>query len=234
LTQVPQFSETDGPGKVVAAAGEWLASELSDGFKYLRSKRQISRKAAGRSETIVLQTSSWSRTGEGTWVYPRIMVSDDRLRKWQAERQLRGMFATGGFIFNSLVVNLGLADLELFGPLHERPDGNRISLVQFRDSVLADIVPNLKLLRGSPAVAAERLPARWIVFPEPPFWWATAYGDHAAAKRFLARYFESKPAEQKQFETGRRLAQPEAVNNMMVAFGWSAVHSGALRAGDTI
>jgi hypothetical protein len=238
LTQVPQFSDTDEPGKVVAEAGEWLASELSDGFKYLRSKREITRKAAGRSETIILQTSSWSRTAEGTWVTPRITVSDDRVRKWQAERRLVGMFATGGFIFNSMVVNLGLPDLELFGPLHERPDGHHISLVQFRDSVFADIMPNLKVLRSSPAVAAERLPDPWIVFPEPPFWWATAYGDQDAAKRFLARYFESKPAGRRHFETGRRLAEsssePEGVNNTLVAFGWSAVHSGALEATEPI
>ena len=238
MSQVPQFSGNDTPAAILDAAGGWLASELNDEFRYLKSKREITRKAAGHSETIVLQTSSRSRTGEGTWVTPRITVNDDRVRKWQAERRLIGMFATGGFIFNSMVVNLGLSDLELFGPLHERPDGHHISLVQFREVALDDIMPNLKVLRSSPAVAAERLPDRWIVFPEPPFWWATVYGEPAAAKRFLARYFEANPAGRRHFETGRRLTdsspEPSAVNNTLVAFGWSAVHSGALGAEEPI
>ena len=239
MNQAPQFSATDEPAEIVAAAGEWLAQELGDGFKYLKSKREISRKSGGRTESIILQTSSWSRTGQGTWVTPRILVRDDRVRKWQAERRLVGMFSTGGFIFNSLVTNMGLPDLELFGPLRDRPEGHFISLADFRDAAMGDILANLKILRGTPEPAAEQLPNPWIVFPEPPFWWAAAYGEKAAAGRFLSRFFELKPPSRLHFEAGRRLAvesgpEPPSINNMYVAFGWSAVSSQALGADEAI
>jgi hypothetical protein len=239
LSQAPQFSATDEPAEIVAAAGEWLAPELGDGFKYLKAKREISRKAGGRTESIILQTSSWSRTGQGTWVTPRILVRDDRVRKWQAERRLVGMFSTGGFIFNSLVTNMGLPDLELFGPLRDRPEGHFISLAELRDAALGDILANLKILRGTPEAAAEQLPNSWIVFPEPPFWWAAAYGEKAAARRFLSRFFELKPPSRIHFEAGRRLAvesgpEPPSINNTYVALGWSAVSSQALGADEAI
>jgi hypothetical protein len=239
LSRVPEFSATDQPGEIVAAAGEWLASELGDGFKYLRSKRELTRKTTGRVETFVLQTSTWSRTGQGTWVTVRITVRDDRVRKWQAEHLLVGMYSTEGFIFNSLVTNMGLPDLELFGPLREGPAGHFISLKELRAAVLGDILAKLKILRGTPTVAAEQLPDSWIVFPEPPFWWATAYGERAAATRFLSRYFELKPGARIHFESGRRLAlesgsEPPSINNMLVALGWSAVSSGALAADEPI
>ena len=149
------------------------------------------------------------------------------------------MYSTEGFIFNSLVGNMGLSDLELFGPLRERPTGHFISLKELRDAVLGDILANLRVLRGTSAVAAEQLPDSWIVFPEPLFWWATAYAEKAAAKRFLSRYFDLKPGARNHFESGRRLAlesgpEPPSINNMLVAFGWSAVSSGALGADEPI
>ena len=167
------------------------------------------------------------------------MVSDDRVRKWQAERRLTGMFATGGFIFNSMLTTLGLPDIELFGALRGRPDGHFISLAELRDAALGEIRANLTMLRGSPVTASRELPSRWIVFPEPPFWWSIAYGEPAAGKRFLARYFEAKPAGRSHFETGRRLAadsgpEPITVNNTLVALGWSAVSSGAIGADEAI
>jgi hypothetical protein len=149
------------------------------------------------------------------------------------------MFSTGGFIFNSLVTNMGLPDLELLGPLSDRPEGHFISLAELSNVALGDILANLTILRGTPEAAAEQLPNPWIVFPEPPFWWAVAYGEKAAARRFLSRFFELKPPSRIHFEAGRRLAvesgtEPPSINNTYVALGWSAVSSEALEADEAI
>ena len=88
MTAPPTFTREDQPPEIVALAGAWLATELGDGYAYLRSKRELARKSPGRVESIGLQTSSWSRTGQGTWVYPRLTITDSRVSKWQATQRL--------------------------------------------------------------------------------------------------------------------------------------------------
>ena len=235
--QPPSFTDRDKPPEIVAEAGAWLATQIGDGYVYIRSKRELVRKSPGRAETIGLQTSSWSRTGQGTWVNPRLTVTDARVKEWQAARQLKGLFSTGGQIFNTLLINLGLHDVELHGPLRRVQPDLRISLGEFADTLRRDVLPNVELMRDGPAAAAERLPIAWIVFPQQPFWWAIAYGDRVAAKRFLARFFEANPNSRKQFETGRALASAAAepdVNNSLVDLGWSAVRAGALTVDEQI
>ena len=101
------------------------------------------------------------------------------------------------------------------------------------------IFPNTKHLFGEPAAAAEQLPDRWFISPEPLFWWATAYGDRSAARTILIRYFAIHPGGRKGFDDGRELAAagegpPVPISKAMIAFGWSAVSTGALGAEEII
>jgi len=237
VTNPPAFAPSDSPPAIVAAAGDWLANELGGGFAYLRSKRQIVHRRAGRAESIELQTSPRSRAGETTTVMPRLIMTDSYVRAWQKGKSLTGLFADGGYIFNSLLVNLGIQNVELFGPLRAQHPDLYLSLDEFLAAVQREVMPCVQLMREGPSFAADKLPIRWIVFPEPPFWWAAAYGDHRAAKRFLARYFEANPGSRAHFERGRVLSSSDAgppFGNTLVALGWSAVRSGALTADEPI
>lgn len=232
---MPQFSSEQPPSAIVAEAGGWLAAKWGNGARYLRQKREVVRKVSGRAEGITLQTSSWSRAGQGTWVSPRIWVTDRQVDAWQRQHPAHhGMFSRGGSIFSSLIVNLGLPpDVELFGPLRHAQPATSISLSAFWAALEQEIFPNTKLLWGDPATAAELLPDRWLVFPEPLFWWAIAFEDGVAARTILSRYFRGKDRAREHFDVGRVLAAsgdaaPVPISNTMVAFGWSAVSTGAL------
>jgi hypothetical protein len=97
--------------------GAWLADQIGDGARYVKSKRAVVKKIGGQNHGITLQTSTWSRTGEGTWVSPRVWVTDPRVAAWQDERTLTGLFSRGGYILSTLIINLGLPNsVELFGP----------------------------------------------------------------------------------------------------------------------
>lgn len=168
---------------------------------------------------------------------PRLTVTDSRVRDWQRGRPLTGLFASGGYTFNSMLINLGIRNVELFGPLRKQHPDLYLTLAEFLGALRSEVMPNLLAMRDGPAAAAERLPVKWIVFPEPPFWWATAYGELAAAKRILGRYFEANPASRVDFEKGRGLALLDAeppFSNTLVAFGWSAVRSEALGAQEPV
>jgi hypothetical protein len=235
MAAVPQFSSEQPPSAIVAEAGEWLAAKWGNGARYLRQKREVVRRVSGRAEGITLQTSSRSRAGMGTWVWPRIWVTDRQVDVWQRQHPVHhGMFARGGCIFSTLIVNLGLPpDVELFGPLRHMQPATSISLSAFWAALEQEIFPNTKLLWGEPATAAELLPDMWLVFPEPLFWWAVAFGDGVAARTILSRYFRGKDRARDYFDDGRRLAAagepaPDPIRNTMIAFGWSAVSTGAL------
>jgi len=237
VSSPPVFAASDKPPAIVAAAGVWLAKALGDGFTYLGSKREVVHKSAARTESIHLQTSSWSRAGEATTVMPRLTITDTHVRDWQKGKPLTGLFARGGYTFNSMLINLGIRNVELFGPLRKQHPDLYLSLDEFLLALHGEVMPCLLVMREGPSVAAEKLPMKWIVFPDPPFWWATAYGEHAAAKRFLARYFGAKPGSRVDFDEGRRLAASDGeplFSNTLVALGWSAVRSGALGAEEAI
>src|SRR5262249_25594133 len=117
MSEAPQFHADQKPAEIVAAAGDWLAGQLGGGARYVRSRRAVERTVADRVQGIGLQTSSSSRAGQGTWVSPRIWVTDARVAAWQKAYDLRGLFSQGGYIFNSLIINLGLpSSVELYGP----------------------------------------------------------------------------------------------------------------------
>jgi hypothetical protein len=235
MSQSPEFGRHQRPAEIVAAAGEWLAGQVGEGARYIRSRRAVEQKIEGRVYGIGLQTSTWSRAGQGTWVTPRIWVTDARVADWQKEHDVRGLYSRGGYIFTTLIINLGFrGTVELFGPQRSTAPDTAMSLGEFWTTLEGQILPTLRLFRGEPADAVERLPERWLVFPEPLFWWAAAYGDSASARAFLARYFKSRPSAVERFEAGRRAAAagepaPEAVTGTL-DFAWSAVSTGVLSA----
>jgi hypothetical protein len=235
MAAVPQFSADQPPSVIVAEAGEWLAAQWGSGARYLRKKRELVHKVGGRAEGVTLQTSSWSRAGEGTWVSPRIWVTDSQVDVWQRQHPaFHGVFARGGCIFSTLIVNLGFPpSVELFGPLRQVHPSTTMSLSEFWATLEVGIFPNTRLFWGDPAAAASMLPDRWLVFPEPLFWWAVAFGDGVAARTILSRFFRDKGKARHRFDAGRRLAAagepaPMPISNTMIAFGWSAVSTGAL------
>ncbi len=240
MTAMPQFSPEQPPSAIVAEAGEWLAAKWGNDARYMRSRREVVRSVGGRAEGITLQTSSWSRAGQGTWVSPRIWVTDRQVRKWQTGHAVHGLFARGGYIFSTLIVNLGLpVSVELFGPPRRSQPHAGMSLSEFWAALEQEIFPNTTLLWGDPAAAAALLPDQWLVFPEPLFWWAIAFGDDAAARTILSRYFREKAQSRDHFDAGRRLAAagepaPVPISNTMIAFGWSVVSSGALTVDEPI
>jgi len=242
MADVPMFDARQRPADIVAAAGQWLAERVGDGARYLKSRREILlKKTSGQIHGVTLQSSSWSRAGQGTWVSPRVWATDPRVRAWQDERTLVGLFSKGGYIFSTLTINLGFPpSVELFGPRRGSEPHPPMSLPEFVTALKQDILPHLALLDAAPALAIEQLPDRWLSSsPETLFWWTAAYGDVDATRTLLTRYFEVKPGSREPFETGRRLAgkgdpAPTPITNTMVAWGWSAVAAGSLEAGEPV
>jgi hypothetical protein len=171
MTEAPIFDDHEPPAVIVAAAGQWLAERIGGGTRYVKSRREVVRRVGGQRHGITLQTSSWSRTEVGTWVSPRIWVTDPNVAAGQDQRTLTGLFSTGGYIFSTLIINLDLPNsVELFGPLRITEPRPPLSLPEFWAVLQEEILPNLALFVGAPGVAMEQLPDRWLRFPEPFFW----------------------------------------------------------------
>jgi len=234
VSHPPAFAAEDKPKSIVAAAGAWVAGEMGDGFTFKRSKSELARKVGDRTEAIVLQSSTWSRGGVGTWVAARVMVTDQRVRDWltNAANELKALFPSSGFVFNSMLVNLEIHDIELYGPFRKQEPGNWLSLTEFVEVLRTQVLPHVVLLRESPLIAAEKLPIRWIwASVESLFCWSMAQGDRNAARLFLSRYLQATPMYRRNFDRGRQLAvvdEAPSGGNSLVALGWGAVRSGVL------
>ena len=189
MSEVPAFDADQPPAVIVAAAGQWLADQIGDGARYMKSRREVLKRIGAQTHGITLQTSDRSRAGHGTWVSPRVWVTDPKVAAWQDERSLTGLSSRGGYIFSSLITNLGLrGDVELFGSLRATQPELAMSLSEFVAALRREILPSLALFVGAPAVAVDRLPDRWLSSPEPLFWWAAAYGDMGATRALLSRF----------------------------------------------
>jgi hypothetical protein len=79
------------PGEVIQAAGLWMAGRLAaGGFRWLRSRKVLERRAAGRRETISVQPSRWNRTGGPVELQiDSLNVRDSGLRDWRRANQAR-------------------------------------------------------------------------------------------------------------------------------------------------
>ena len=240
MSDPPAFTAEDKPKSIVAGAGAWLAREMGDGFTFKRSRQELARLVGGRTEAIVLQSSTWSRGGEGTWVAARVIVTDQHVRDWlnDAANELKGLFSSSGFVFNTLLINIGIHDIELYGPFRKQEPGTWLSLTEFVEVLRTQVLPHVVLLRESPSIAAEKLPSRWIwASVESLFCWSVAQGDRNGARLFLSRYLEATPMYRRNFDRGRQLAVLEEApprGNSLVALGWSAVRSGMLLADEPI
>jgi len=240
LSDPPAFTAEEKPKSIVAAAGAWLAEEMGDGFTFKTSTRELARMIGGRTEAIVLQSSRWSRAGEGTSVAARVMVTDQGVRDWlnNATNELKALFSSSGFVFNTLLINLEIQDIELYGPFRQQKPGTWLSLTEFVEVLRTQVLPHVVLLRESPSIAAGKLPSRWIwASVGSLFCWSVARGDRNGARLFLSRYLEATPMYRRNFDRGRQLAVSDEApprGNSLVELGWSAVRSGVLLADEAV
>jgi hypothetical protein len=145
------------------SGGVWLVTR--DGVK-MTDDHQVA--------DITLQRSRGSRTGEGLWIYPRLIVRDSRLARWRnAHRSGAGHDAD--VLFNSLLINISsvnTVEVLTSGQAPTPPSEGRVTYDTFLSEMFENVLPNRELLR-SPTTLLD-LPDRWLWNVLPLVEWCVA------------------------------------------------------------
>jgi len=208
VTRPPQFSAQLTPTEILNQAGEWLALQLGDQFRWLKSRQTVSRTQGARTDEIRLQPSKWNRAGIGTWATLRVTVRNKNLATWRRNHSDDTLLAhVPDVLWTNEFINVDkdLYFVELFGHLEQDDSGvRRLSLAELVESVRGLVLPVLAYFE-SPQVVAERLPDNWLVLAAPLVEWAICMGDRSSARRIVERIMRVHAAEAAAFERGRAL-----------------------------
>jgi len=189
----PQFTADDRPADILDATGRWIAFELC--WRWVKSRHTAEIRDGPLRRQLILQSSTWSRSGIATWVYARVTVLDDELLAWRQARPAATVFPQRQprpFACNTLLENVDreLGQLECSGlpqPIAALAKTSpRAFVVGFR----ARVLPVLGLFRA-PRLVAEGLPERWLQIVDcGMIEYALARNDRESAATLIRRHME--------------------------------------------
>ena len=192
----PKFTAEDKPIDILNAAGEWLASELGNGFRWVPSAHALKVPIArGRTGEVKLQPSHWNQTGVLTHALIQVTVRDRAVAAWRRSRgrNFSGLIVepSPDVVWSTQMLNVDreLHDVELFGDVAAATGSHHLylSLADLLLAIRTRIVPKL-LMFSSPARAARELPDIWLAEPGALIEWATSLDDHDSAQLFSKRW----------------------------------------------
>jgi hypothetical protein len=191
----PRFTDRETPREIVDAAGEWLAAELGNSFRWVPSSRALKAPIApGRTIEVRLRPSHWNYSGVLTVVGVRLTVRDSSLARWRRGHGSNhsGLVTETGrdVAWSQELSNLymDLHNVELYGDLEKEGtyQVHFLKLAEFLDALQKRILPKL-LLFDSPVRAARELPDIWLADPGPLIDWATSLGEEDSARLISTR-----------------------------------------------
>lgn len=210
VAKPPEFLPGLTPTEILNEAGEWLAFRLGNGFRWVKSRRAVSRTRGRRTDEIRLQPSKWNRAGVGTWATVRVTIRSKDLAAWRRSHPDDTLLAHDPELLwtNEFInVDKSLYFVELFGHLEQDDKAIRhISLVELLRGSEAVILPMLEHFE-SPQTASNRLPDAWFVLAAPLVEWAISLGDRSSARRITERMMRVHVHEATVFERGQAFYQ---------------------------
>ena len=139
---IPVSRNDAPPGDILRDAGGWLAEELGNDWRFLRSRGTLKRLESGYVQEIHLHGSTYNRTGVSVDVDLGAVVSSKALAEWQLANADR-VLGSGGRVYGTLVVNLLPAS---YGHFDLTDDARRRAELPRMLTVVRDLViPYLEL-----------------------------------------------------------------------------------------
>jgi hypothetical protein len=130
--------------------GEWRTNR--DGLRRL-DDHQVTE--------LTLQRSTYSRAGQGVWIYPRLTVRDARLLEWQRANPDLSHARLDDRIFNSLFINFTPVNNVEIPTFADRPaHGEDDAYAEFVALLVEDVLPIREHLKA-PETLID-LPERWL------------------------------------------------------------------------
>jgi hypothetical protein len=189
----PQFTADDRPADILDRTGRRLADEL--GCRWVRSRRTAESANESLTLQLILQSSTWSRSGLATWVRPRIGVLDRDLRAWRLARPDETVFPgsrVAPFVCNTMLgrVEPDLGSVEFSGLPRQTSVPSMIGPDEFTVRFRELVAPVLGLF-GSSSSLAVHLPDRWLVAVDSGMIeQALARNDRESAALLIRRYMD--------------------------------------------
>lgn len=90
---MPEFDATTRPADAVREALGWAVPEVEgllgpgpiDGFRFLRSRRELHVRRGASTVTVYFSGSKWNATGHGTWLHRSVAIRNAELGAWRRE-----------------------------------------------------------------------------------------------------------------------------------------------------
>jgi hypothetical protein len=90
-TERPEFDATTRPADAVREALGWAMPEVEavigpgriDGFRFLRSRRELHVRRGVSTVTVYFSGSKWNATGHGTWLHRSMAIRNAELGAWR-------------------------------------------------------------------------------------------------------------------------------------------------------
>lgn len=192
MADAPTAEPGDKPAEIIDSAGRWLADQL-DEFHWVKSRRDLRHSRGAQEIRVHLQASKWNRAGIGTWVSPRVTVSDEVLDRWR-DAKSASPIGRIGWVYNTLLINISprLVSVECSGlPQPETPNAPiPRSLNEFAADLRTEVLPVIEVF-SDPDLAAEALPEAWLaMISAGTIEWALARSRQDAAARLVRRHIE--------------------------------------------
>lgn len=152
---------------------------------------------------LALQRSRASRTGEGVWIHPRLVVRDKVLARWR-ERERSAVGRDREVLYNSLLISISkvntveilTASKRYVTPL----SAGRIGYDAFVAELVDHVMPNRERLR-SPLTLPD-LPDKWLWNVQPLVEWSVALGHPEVCWPLVERCVSTAAARRNPFIRG--------------------------------
>ena len=139
---IPVSRNDAHPADILREAGRWLAEELGNDWRFLRSRGTLKHLEGGYVQEIHLQGSTYNRTGASVDVDLGAVVRSKALAEWRSANADR-VLGSGGRVYGTLVVNLLPAS---YGHFDLTDDARRRAELPRMLNVVRDVViPYLEL-----------------------------------------------------------------------------------------
>jgi hypothetical protein len=152
---------------------------------------------------LTLQRSRASRTGQGVWFHPRLVVRDKLLEQWR-QREQSPVGGDAAVLYNSLLINISRVNtvevLTTSSPAVPPLSEGRIGYRDFVTELVDEVLPNREHLR-SPITVAQ-LPDKWLWDVRPLVEWCVASGHSELCWALAERCVGTSPARTNPFKRG--------------------------------